>query len=91
MDFNFVLGRDYVYVMEAVMSKLFQVMHFPLDGNIDTIDELCITLDHSTSLCILSVRVDSTMPRVNYVASYPLFLIATKKEHLFSCSYRMLF
>ena len=47
LDFNILLGRDYVYAMKAVVSTLFRVMHFPHDGNIVTIDKLSfITLDH---------------------------------------------
>jgi hypothetical protein len=29
LDFNMILGSDYVYVMNVVVSTLFQVMHFP--------------------------------------------------------------
>ena len=47
LDFNLLLGRDYVYAMKAVVSTLFRVMHFPHDGNIVTIDQLSfVTLDH---------------------------------------------
>ena len=38
--FNIILGFDYVYAMKAVVSTLFQVMHFPHDGKIVTIDQL---------------------------------------------------
>ena len=38
LDFNMLLGHDYVYAMKAVVSTLFRVMHFPHDGNIVTID-----------------------------------------------------
>ena len=97
LDFNLLLGRDYVYVMEAIVSTLFRVMHFPHDGNIVTIDQLSFdnpyaheNPNHSTPLSVPSVRVDSTPPQVNYVASYPMFSIAYDKEPLFSCSSRML-
>ena len=30
--------------------------------------------------------MDSTLPQVNYVASYPMFSIAYEKEPMFSCS-----
>ena len=29
LDFNLLLGRDYVYSMKAVVSTLLRVMHFP--------------------------------------------------------------
>ena len=40
LDFNLLLGCDYVYAMKAVVSTLFRVMHFRHDGNIVTIDQL---------------------------------------------------
>ena len=47
LDFNLLLGHDYVYVMKDVVSTLFRVMHFPHDGNIVTIDQLSfVTPDH---------------------------------------------
>jgi hypothetical protein len=39
LDFNFLLGRDYVYAMKALVSTLFRVMCFPHNGNIVTIDQ----------------------------------------------------
>jgi hypothetical protein len=38
LDFNMLLGRDYVYAMKYVVSTLFGVMHFPHNGSIVTID-----------------------------------------------------
>jgi len=38
LDFNMLLGHDYVYVMNVVVSSLFRVMCFPHEGNIITID-----------------------------------------------------
>jgi len=92
LDFNFLLGRNYVYAMEVVVSTLFRVIHFPHDGNLVIIDHIscdnpyAYVTPHSTPLCAPSVQVDSTLPRVNYVASYPLRSIVTKKEPMFSCS-----
>ena len=40
LDFNLLLGHDYVYGMKAVVSTLLRVMHFPHDGKIVTIDQL---------------------------------------------------
>ena len=58
VDFNMLLGCDYVYAMKAVVSTLLRVMHFPHDGKIVTIDQLCfVTPDHritpsnQTALC----------------------------------------
>ena len=38
LDFNLLLGQDYVYAMKAVVSTLFRVMCFPHNGNIVTVD-----------------------------------------------------
>ena len=47
LDFNILLGSNYVYAMKAVVSTLFRVMHFPHDGKIVTIDQISfVTLDH---------------------------------------------
>ena len=47
LDFNLLLGRDYVYAMKAIVSTLFIVMHFPHDGKTMTIDQLSfVTPDH---------------------------------------------
>jgi len=39
-NFNILLGRDYVYVMRALISSLFRVMCFPHEGSIVIIDQL---------------------------------------------------
>ena len=53
LDFNMLLGHDYVYTMRVIVSTLFQVMYFTHDGNIVTIDHLsfikpdhCMTPNH---------------------------------------------
>ena len=83
LDFNMLLGRDYVYTMNVVVSMLFWVMNFPHNGSIVTIDQLASdnhhpnsTLFKTTPLYVPSIRVDSTPPWVNYVASYPRCSIA---------------
>ena len=56
LDFNLLLGRDYVYAMKYVVSTLFR-MYFPHDGKIVTIDQLSfvkpdyrVTPSHQNSL-----------------------------------------
>jgi hypothetical protein len=92
LDFNILLGHDYVYAMNVVVSTLFPVMHFPHNGSIATIDQLScdnhhpnLALVQATPLYVPSVHVDSTPPRVNYVASYPLCSIAYEQEPVQSC------
>ena len=64
LDFNMLLGRDYVYAMKDVVSTLFQVMYFPHDGNIVTIHQIYfvkpnhhMTPSHHTSLNVPHVLV----------------------------------
>ena len=64
LDFNLLLGRDYVYAMKVVVSTFFRVMYFPHDGMIVTIDELSfikpnhrMTPSFQTSLNVLHVLV----------------------------------
>ena len=40
LDFNLLLGCDYVYAMKVVVSIVFRVMHFRHDGKIVTIYHL---------------------------------------------------
>jgi hypothetical protein len=89
LDFNFLLGRDYVYAMKFVVSTLFRVMHFPHDGNIVTLDQLSfvspdhsLTVDHLTSLNVPYMQVVSPLPQVHYVASCPMPSIANEKDPL---------
>jgi hypothetical protein len=78
LDFNMILGCDYVYVMNVVVSTLFRVMHFPHKIGISTIDHLSydnlhphLDLAQVSPLYVPSVQVESSPPRVNYVVSYP--------------------
>ena len=77
LDFNLLLGRDYVYAMGALISSLFRVVCFPHDGRIVTIDQLSFAsppmppaqLSPPPSFYPLVV---SAPPQINYVATYPV-------------------
>jgi hypothetical protein len=93
LDFNMLLGRDYVHAMKAVVSTLFCMMNFPHNISIIIIDHLSPDNHHPSSisaqfspLCVPSVRLDSSLPQVNYVASYPPCSIASEKVSLQLCS-----
>ena len=86
LDFNMLLGRDYVYAMQAVVSTFFHVMYFNHGEEIVTIDQLDFldlspdaTRDQVFPLLIPIVSIDTTSPQVSYVALCPLRSIATKK------------
>ena len=39
LDYNLLLGRNWMYSMQAIASSLFQVVCFPFNGNIVMIDQ----------------------------------------------------
>ena len=86
LDYNLLLGHDYVYNMEAIVSTLFQVICFPHEGKIVTIDQLSflgpnIAPRQPSSLNGPLMSMVSSPPRVNYVATCS---IPTSTNDLFS-------
>ena len=39
LDYNLLLGRNWMYIMQAIASSLFRVVFFPFNGKIVTIDQ----------------------------------------------------
>jgi hypothetical protein len=73
LDFDLLLGRDYVYAMKSIVSTLFHVIYFPHDGRMVTIDQLSfIGLDWIISLNGSYMKIVSALPHVNYVALSPM-------------------
>jgi hypothetical protein len=77
LDFDLLLGRDYVYAMKAIVSTLFHVIYFPHDGRMVTIDQLSfigpdLTINPMTSLNGSYMQSVSPLPQVNYVALSPM-------------------
>lgn len=73
-DFNLLLGGDYLYVMGALVSSLFQVMCFPHQGSIVIIDRITFIGPKSvptqpSSLNGSYVQAVSPSAQVNYVAT----------------------
>ena len=86
LDYNLILGHDYVYSMEAIVSTLFQVIHFPHEGKIVTVDQLSflgpnMAPSQRSSLNGPFLPMVSSLPRVNYVATRS---IPTSAEDHFS-------
>lgn len=74
LDYNLLLGRDYVYDMGAIVSTLFRVICFPHEGRIITVDQLSFLGPNiaSSQPCSLNgpfVPMVSSPPWVNYVAT----------------------
>ena len=79
LDFNLLLGRDYVYAMGAIVSSLFCVVCFPHDGRIVTIDQLSFLHPRVPPAQLSSPPgfhppVASAPPQINYVATYPVLV-----------------
>ena len=69
LDFNMLLGHDYVYAMQAMVSTLFHVMYFNHGEEIVTINQLDFldpspdpTRDQVCPLLIPIVSIDTTPP-----------------------------
>jgi hypothetical protein len=96
LDFNLLLGKDYVYAMKAIVSTFFLVISFPHDGRIVAIDQLsCVGPNLITnpmnSLNISYMHTVSPPPQVNYVALSPMPSIVDEDEPLtvISTSYKL--
>jgi hypothetical protein len=77
LDFNLLLGRDYVYAMKFIVSTFSHVISFPHDGIMVTIDQLSffgpdLTINPMTSLNRPYMQSVSPLPQVNYVALSPM-------------------
>jgi hypothetical protein len=87
LDFNSLLGRDYVYAMKAILSTIFCVISFSHDGIIVTIDQHSfvgpdLTINSMNSLNGLYMQSVSPLPQVNYVALTPMYSVADKDRPL---------
>ena len=74
LDYNLLLGRDYVYDMGAIVSTLFPMICFPHEGKIVTVDKLSfpspnMAPSQPSSLNGPFVPMVSSPSRVNYVAT----------------------
>ena len=59
LDYNLVLGRNWIYEMDAISSLLFRLICFPHEGRIVTVDQLdCPPVD-------LNASADSTVPKLD--------------------------
>ena len=77
LDYNLLLGRDYVYGMGDIVSTLFRVICFLHEGRIVTIDQLSfpdpnIAPSQPSSLNYPFVPMVSSPPWINYVATYSI-------------------
>jgi hypothetical protein len=52
LDFDMLLGHDYVYSMNVVVSTLFRVMHFHHNGSIVTINQLASDNHHPNLMLV---------------------------------------
>jgi len=80
LDFNLLLGRDYVYVMGALVSSLFRVVCFPHIGRIMTIDKLTF-IGHQSSGASFATMIpyrllfaNNTFPAIGQLCGYPFHI-----------------
>jgi hypothetical protein len=87
LDFDLLLGQDYVYAMKAIVSILFHVIYFPNNGRVVTIDQLFfvgpdLIINPTTSLNGFYMQMVSPPPQVNYVVLSPMPSVAEVDEPL---------
>jgi hypothetical protein len=87
LDFDLLLGRDYVYAMKAIVSTLFHVICFPHDGRMVTIYQLSfvgpdLTINSMNSLNGSYMQMISPLPQVNYVVLSPMPSVVDADEPL---------
>jgi hypothetical protein len=85
LDFDLLLGQDYVYAMKAIVSTLFRVISFLHDGRMVTIDQLSfvgpnLTINPMNSLNVSYMHSTSPLPQVNYVALSPMTLAVDEDD-----------
>jgi hypothetical protein len=85
LDFDLLLGRDYIYSMKAIVSTLFRVIYFPHDEIIMTIDQLSfagpdLTINSMTSINDSYMQIVSPLPHVNYVALSPMSSVVNEDD-----------
>ena len=82
LDYNLLLGRNWMYSMQAIASSLFQVVCFPFNGKIVTIDQTSfknMSVTTSSGVSILIINHSQSVTGSVGVGMYPS-LIGT-----FSC------
>ena len=77
LDYNIVLGRDYVYDMGAIVSTLFRVICFPCEGIIVIVVQVSfpspnMASSQPSSLNGAFLPMVSSLPLVNYVATHSM-------------------
>jgi hypothetical protein len=87
LDFDLLIGRDYVYSMKAIVPTLFHVISFPHDGRVVTIDQLLLvgpdlTINSMNSLNGSYMQSVSPLLQVNYVALSPMPSIVNEDDPL---------
>jgi hypothetical protein len=87
LDFDLLLGRDYVYSMKDIVSTYFHVIYFSHDRRVVTIDQLSffglnLKVNSKTSLNGSYMQTISPLPQVNYVVFSPMPSVANVDEPL---------
>jgi len=77
LDYNLLLGHDYVYNMGTIVSTQFRVICFLHEGRIVTVDQISfpnpnMAYSEPSSLSGTFVPMVSSPPWVNYVATHSM-------------------
>ena len=78
LDYNLLLGRNWMYSMQAIASSLFHIVCFPFNGNIVTIDQMSFkNLPVTTYLGASILIVEHSQPATGSVGvgMYPSLIM----------------
>jgi hypothetical protein len=64
LDYNLLLGRIWTYAMHAVVATIFQVLLFPHEGQIVTIDQLSFSRPDPSLGASMVLMIDNPKPNV---------------------------
>ena len=86
LDYNILLGRNWMYSMQAVASSLFRVIFFPFNGKVVTIDQTsfqnpCVNASSGASISI----VDHCQPKTGVWAWVCILLLWEPLVVMFPC------
>ena len=73
LDYNLLLGRNWMYSMQSIASSLFRVVHFLFNQKIVTIDQtsfknLSVTASSGASITIINHSQPTTESGCGYVS-----------------------
>lgn len=80
VDYNILLGHDYIYNIQAMLSSLFRFITFPHEVSIITIDQLSYHDPPPQTSHNITTPSITNMESMHYVSTTPIGVIPTPIE-----------